>query len=109
MSALSPREIAFALFSSRSRAQAAEALGISRATLYRRLRHPAVQREIDRLLECARATTAVAVSEAIEDAISTLREIATNSDMKPEVRIAASVEILRHLRAAQAQHVIFEE
>jgi len=49
------------------------------------------------------------VSEAIEDAISTLREIATDPDMKPDVRIAASVEILRHLRGAQAQHVIFEE
>jgi hypothetical protein len=109
MNALSPRDIASALFSSRNRTQAAEALGISRATLYRRLRHPAVQREIDRLLECVRATTVVAVSEAIEDAISTLREIATNPDMKPEVRITASVEILRHLRAGQSQQVIFEE
>ena len=109
MNARSARDIASALFSFRSRTQAAEALGISRATLYRRLRHPAVQKEIDRLLECVRATTAVSLSEAIEDAVSTLREIATNPDMKPEVRIAASVEILRHLRDPQGQRVIFEE
>ena len=107
MSGHSAREVVCALFACRTRSEAAEALGVSRSTLYRLLRRAAVQKEIEAYLDSVRGSTSVYASQAVEEAIATLRELATDPKVSAEVRMKASLHILEHFYSAEG--VQFEE
>ncbi|MEJ5251910.1 MAG: helix-turn-helix domain-containing protein [Armatimonadota bacterium] len=93
---LSSKDVISAILSTNSRTEAAQSLGVSRATLYRLLRRPSVQKELDDLLESLQTATAVTQADALEVALRTLVHLAQSESVPPEVRINACKEIFKH-------------
>jgi len=71
---LAPERVAYELFHSTSRTEAAARLGISHTTLYKYLRDPAVLQELDNISRVVREATAATAVGLTEDVIVALRE-----------------------------------
>jgi hypothetical protein len=87
---LSPERVAYELFHSTSRTEAAARLGISHTTLYKYLRDPSVLQELDNISRVVREATAATAVGLAEDVIVALRE-----------ELRDSSDPWRRLRAAQ--------
>jgi transposase len=102
----STKSIVTAILSTSSRTEAAQLLGISRATLYRLLRRPAVQKELDSAIESLQTATALMQAEAIEIALRTLIEIAQSREVDTDIRINACREIFKHCGFASRVEIV---
>lgn len=97
-------EFVYVLWTSRSRTEAARRLRISRATFYKRLRSPAVQRAIEELSQSLQSLIVLREAELYETALQNLIDIAQNAQ-DPATRIEACREIIKHCRIRDAWEI----
>ena len=95
---LSPERVAFALFVSHSKREAAARLGIAESTIYKYLSLPEIRAEIKRLRELSMEYNAANAAEAIALAISTLRQLLDNPNTNDFAKIRAADVLLSRLQ-----------
>jgi transcription initiation factor TFIIIB Brf1 subunit/transcription initiation factor TFIIB len=95
---LAPERVAFALFVSHSKREAARLLGVAESTIYKYLSLPEVRAEIRRLRELSAEYNAANAAEAIALAISTLRQLLDNPSTNDFVKVRAADVILSRLQ-----------
>jgi hypothetical protein len=95
---LSPERVAFALFVSHSKREAAQRLGVAESTVYKYLSFPEVRAEIRRLRELSAEYNAANAAEAIALAISTLRQLLDNPNTNDFVKVRAADVLLSRLQ-----------
>jgi hypothetical protein len=90
----SQQEILEAVLTHRTRQAAADALGISRRTLYRRLEEPALAEMLRAVQDDARRATNAQLMAAAESVVDVLFEIARNTNISAYSRVGAARAIL---------------
>jgi IS30 family transposase len=95
---LAPERVAFALFVSHSKREAAQRLGVAESTIYKYLSLPEIRAEIRRLRELSAEYNAANAAEAIALAISTLRQLLDNPSTNDFVKVRAADVLLSRLQ-----------
>lgn len=96
-----------ALFSFKTNQQAADACGITREQLYRRIRAPSFQEKLREARSCILDGATRSLQAATSGAVDTMVTIMQDEKNPPQVRLNASESVVRNcLRLTEQQEIL---